>query len=66
MLAKLQREKHLQDTDSDMGSLPSIAFIKRGDSGHGDHKQIMYLIIFSVSLLTFHFLCHCDNLLTTL
>ncbi|CAG5134291.1 unnamed protein product [Candidula unifasciata] len=39
MLAKLQREKHLQDTDSDTGSLPSIAFIKKGHTGHGDNRR---------------------------
>nr|KAI8746192.1 monocarboxylate transporter 5-like [Biomphalaria glabrata] len=30
--AKLHREKRLQDNDSELGSLPSVAFVKRQDS----------------------------------
>ncbi|XP_035829718.1 uncharacterized protein LOC101846861 [Aplysia californica] len=41
MEAKLLREKGLQDNDSDLGSLPSIAFIKRGDSiSVADHRRL--------------------------
>ncbi|CAL1534048.1 unnamed protein product [Lymnaea stagnalis] len=40
MQAKLYRENNLQDNDSDLGSLPSIAFVKRGDSmSAGDHRR---------------------------
>ncbi|XP_059179085.1 monocarboxylate transporter 5-like isoform X1 [Physella acuta] len=38
MQAKLNREKNLQDNDSDLGSLPSLAFVNQTD-GTSDHRR---------------------------
>ena len=38
MAAKLSRERRLQDNESDLGSLPSIAFVKRESGGPGERE----------------------------
>ena len=41
MAAKMARERKLQDNESDLGSLPSIAFVKSGGAGEKDEIRDM-------------------------